>query len=130
MEIFIGQNIKYLCAENNLRQVDFSELFEVKQSTLAGYIANRTEPTYAFSIRVCRHFKISLDDFITKDMSKGEYQPTSGHLPLAMEPAAEYKSQDKIIMAQEKLIASLEKQIERLENERDNGNLGTGAKVS
>jgi len=128
MDIYIGQNIKYLCAEKNLRQSDFAELFEVKLGTLAGYIANRTEPPYAFSVKVCMHFKISLDDFITKDMAKSGYLPATGNLPQLQEPKAEYHTHDKIIIeAQAETIKALKKTIEVMERERDSGNFSTGA---
>lgn len=129
MKNYIGLNIKYLIDKNFLSQGKFGELFGLTQAVINAYIKEKSNPQVETIQKICAHFKISIDDFFNKDMSKEGYLPATGSLPQAIEQGVEYQAQskDKIISAQEKLIASLEKQIERLEKERDSGNFATGA---
>lgn len=68
MENLIGLNIKHLYEENKLTQNEFGELFGLKNGVVGTYVRGKTNPQIETIQKICNHFKISLDDFINKDL--------------------------------------------------------------
>lgn len=120
MDNFIGLNIKYLLAKENMTQKQIAELFDSKQSTISSILTGRTEPNIMMLQKFSNHFKISIDDFINVNLESKKYADLSPVALKTKEPTAEYVTdKDKIIRAQEKTISVLEKQNALLEKTVD-----------
>lgn len=120
MDNFIGLNIKYLLAKENITQKQIAELFDSKQSTISSILTGRTEPNIMMLQKFSNHFKISIDDFINVNLESKKYADLSPVALKTKEPTAEYVAdKDKIIRAQEKTISVLEKQNALLEKTVD-----------
>jgi transcriptional regulator with XRE-family HTH domain len=66
---FFGKNIKKIRAIKELSQQSFAELFSLKRATLGAYEEGRSEPKIDTIIRVANYFSISIDDFLTKEIT-------------------------------------------------------------
>lgn len=116
---YIGLNIKYLCDKNYLSQKDFGALFDQKQSTINTYVGGRSNPNIETIQKICKHFEISIDDFINTELaSKKDKKPEN--VSYAMDPNAVYGDKDKIIAAQQdtidaqkELISNLRRQLSK-----------------
>jgi transcriptional regulator with XRE-family HTH domain len=66
---FFGKNIKKIRAIKGLSQQAFAELFSLKRATLGAYEEGRSEPKIDTIIKVANYFSISIDDFLTKEVT-------------------------------------------------------------
>lgn len=66
---FFGKNIKKIRAIKGLSQQSFAELFSLKRATLGAYEEGRSEPKIDTIIKVANYFSISIDDFLTKEIT-------------------------------------------------------------
>jgi transcriptional regulator with XRE-family HTH domain len=66
---FFGKNIKKIRAIKGLSQQAFAEIFSLKRATLGAYEEGRSEPKIDTIIRVANYFSISIDDFLTKEIT-------------------------------------------------------------
>ena len=64
-----GKNFRYLRKLRGLTQEEFANKIEVKRSLIGAYEEERAEPKLEAMERVCKIFKITLDDLILKDLS-------------------------------------------------------------
>lgn len=114
---FIGLNIRYLCVKNKLSQKEFGDLFDQKTSTISTYTGGRSNPNIETIQKICKHFDITIDDFINMNLEERGYIKKAVKAGMVAEPAAPYGDVSKIIAAQEKTIATLEKHITVLEKQ-------------
>lgn len=66
--MFISKNIKHLRDKEWLSQSKFAELFGLNRGNVASYEAG-SEPSLSIIMSIANHFNISIDDFITSDLS-------------------------------------------------------------
>jgi transcriptional regulator with XRE-family HTH domain len=118
MKNYISNNIKYLCDEEKLSQNEFGELFGLGKSVVSMYISEKSTPKVETIQKICDHFKISIDDFINKNMRtlriERIWNDTS---EAASEPAALHGNaayMQKTIETQSQLIEMLQAEIKRL----------------
>lgn len=107
-------NIIYIREYSRYNQKDFANLFSITQTTLSNYERGKSEPSLTFVINVCKHFDLSLDDFVYKNLSK---QSSFTNNIYKNEQKIEYKStkepdenyfSDKIIENYERIIKTKE----------------------
>lgn len=66
---YAGKNFRYLRKLRGLTQEEFANKIDVKRSLIGAYEEERAEPKLEAMERVCKIFKITLDDLILKDLS-------------------------------------------------------------
>lgn len=65
----IGQNIKKIRSVKSLSQQGFADLFGITRASVGAYEEGRAEPKTDTSVLIARHFKLTLDQLITKELS-------------------------------------------------------------
>ncbi|GGK86673.1 helix-turn-helix domain-containing protein [Rufibacter glacialis] len=65
----IGKNIKKIRTVKNLSQAAFAQLFDLARPSVGAYEEGRSEPKIDTLVQIARHFGISLDLLITKDLT-------------------------------------------------------------
>ena len=65
----IGKNIKKIRTVKNLSQAAFAQLFDLARPSVGAYEEGRSEPKIETLIQMARHFGISLDLLITKELT-------------------------------------------------------------
>lgn len=134
MKNFISLNIKYLYEKNKLTQNELGELFGLKNGVIGTYVRGKTNPQIETIQKICDHFKISLDDFINKDLrtlqqvEPGHYynDPVIGalsneaagsmHTAPYLDIISDLRSQ---LADKNKIIKMLEDEVKRLRGEQD-----------
>ncbi|MDV6167893.1 helix-turn-helix transcriptional regulator [Flavobacterium sp. DG1-102-2] len=117
MENHIGLNINFLKVKNKLTLETFGELFDLTKARLNTYTSGRSNPPVEKIQEICAYFKISIDDFINKDMSADGYSTNPKIVSNVEEPKVGYND-DKtmVIEAQKETIESLREQISLLKD--------------
>ncbi|MFK7756033.1 MAG: helix-turn-helix domain-containing protein, partial [Flavobacteriales bacterium] len=70
--MYLSQNIKTLRKEKALTQAQFADKIGVKRSVIGAYEEGRSEPKLGLLQDICRYFKVSIDEILTKDLEKNE----------------------------------------------------------
>lgn len=132
MDNFISLNIKHLRAENKLDQHMLGDVIGVSRDVVSSYERGKAVPKLETIQLLCKHFGISLDDFINRDLRNlekivpGDYykDPLIGMLANApkgsMETGPMYNMiQDyrRMLDDKDKIIKMLEAEIQRLRGE-------------
>lgn len=65
----IGKNIKKIRSVKNLNQTQFAEIFDLKRASIGAYEEGRAEPKIATLSQIAKHFGISVDDLLNKELS-------------------------------------------------------------
>ncbi|WP_181304022.1 helix-turn-helix domain-containing protein [Rufibacter sp. XAAS-G3-1] len=65
----IGKNIKKIRTVKNLSQAAFAQLFDLARPSVGAYEEGRSEPKIETLVQIARHFGISLDLLITKELT-------------------------------------------------------------
>ncbi|MBA9079168.1 XRE family transcriptional regulator [Rufibacter quisquiliarum] len=65
----IGKNIKKIRTVKNLSQAAFAQLFDLARPSVGAYEEGRSEPKIDTLIQIARHFGVSLDLLITKELT-------------------------------------------------------------
>ena len=66
---YVGQNIKKIRQAKNISQSDFASLFNLSRPSVGAYEEGRSEPKIETLIQISRHFNISVDVLLTKELS-------------------------------------------------------------
>lgn len=66
---FFGKNIKKIRTVKSLSQQAFAEMFDLKRGTLGAYEEGRSEPKIDTVIKIAKHFSISIDELLTKELT-------------------------------------------------------------
>lgn len=110
---YVGKNIKKIRSVKNLNQSQFADLFELKRASIGAYEEGRAEPKIATLMQIAKHFGITTDDLLNKELSvndlyhfdifKKDYVKNQGNqlrpskLPISLSPvyyiAAEKRNQ-------------------------------------
>lgn len=69
MKEIIKQNLRLLRKEAGLGQRNFSSLFKISQSQIGSYEEGRATPSLETLLAIAQHYGVSLEDFITKNLS-------------------------------------------------------------
>jgi DNA-binding XRE family transcriptional regulator len=72
---FISNNIKYLRKQHQLTQEDFAQLFGVKRAIIGAYEEQRAEPKMELLFKIASHFKLSIDEIVSKNLESGSEKP-------------------------------------------------------
>ena len=70
--MYLSKNIKILRKQKHLTQAKFADKIGVKRSVIGAYEEGRSEPKLNLLQDICRYFKVSIDDLLTKDLEKNE----------------------------------------------------------
>lgn len=83
MSTFFSQNVAYLrrTLPGKPSQDKLATELNMKKSTLAAYEGGRAEPKYSDLIRFAEFFKVSVDDLLTKELSREQPAPALTVLP-------------------------------------------------
>ncbi len=71
--IFLSQNLRGLRKNQNLSQQALANKLHISRASLAKYEGGINEPSLELTLRISRYFNISIDVFLTVDLSKMEY---------------------------------------------------------
>ncbi|GEO05794.1 hypothetical protein AAE02nite_34580 [Adhaeribacter aerolatus] len=66
----VDSNLKFLRKKNGLTQAQLAEKLNIKRSLIGAYEEGRAEPRLSTLVNISRLFDISLDQFVTRDLSK------------------------------------------------------------
>ncbi|MBL3656160.1 XRE family transcriptional regulator [Fulvivirga sediminis] len=69
---FIGKNIKKIRAVKKMSQSDFAQLFNLARPSVGAYEEGRTEPKIETLIQIAKHFELSIDTLLTKELTINE----------------------------------------------------------
>ena len=86
---FIKQNIKHLRISSGYNQEEFGKLFGYSRDNIASY-ERGTEPKISFILSIVTHFQLSMDDFISRDLSAQAEGSPNNELIVIDKPAYEY----------------------------------------
>lgn len=67
----INQNLKSLRRLRGLTQAQFAEAIGIKRSLVGAYEEGRAEPKLSTLVAIARFFGVSVDEFVTQDLSAG-----------------------------------------------------------
>jgi len=70
----VDNNLKFLRKQLGYTQAQLAEQLSIKRSLIGAYEEGRAEPKLSTLVNMCRLFAISLDHFITQDLSKGDFK--------------------------------------------------------
>jgi len=65
----VGKNIKKIRSVKKLNQSQFADLFDLKRASIGAYEEGRAEPKIATLIQIAKHFGITADDLLNKELS-------------------------------------------------------------
>jgi|TARA_R100001460_G_scaffold6780_1_gene17557 DNA-binding XRE family transcriptional regulator len=131
---YISHNIKYLRSEKNLGQDEFAGIFDVSRDVIGTYERGKATPKLETIMAICEYFKISIDDFINRDLSKiqdvvyGHYEKDPLIGLMAQEKAGSMQNAGYVNMIndlrgriedKERIIKMLEAEIKRLKGNED-----------
>lgn len=108
----IGKNLKYLRFKYGLTQEDIGKLFDSNKSVVASYELGRSTPSYKNLIIIAKYFKISIDDFLLRDIEaegvSDSFDKQQMNLATKLNAAEQrIKDLESIITAKDELIAAL-----------------------
>ena len=120
MKNYISENLDYLVRQERLSKDEFGTNFDLNRGSISNYIYKKAFPKIETIQRICAHFEITIDDFINKDLSKGDiYAIKKGELLQSNEPKSEpyiispnyVQNLEKTIIDKEKIINMLEEKL-------------------
>lgn len=71
----LGQNIRHLRKSRKVTQTDLGDLLGKTHTVIGGYESGKNQPPLDVIITLADFFKVNLDDFVFKDLSKEEPGP-------------------------------------------------------
>lgn len=122
MNNFISENISFLTKKNNLSLDDFGNLFDLSKGLTGQYVRKLSLPKIVTIQKICAYYKLSIDDFINKDLSAAKpYAVKQGELLYADENESEpYAISPRYVELLEKSIQDKDKIIKALEEKLQN----------
>ena len=100
-----------------MKKSTFGELFSIKSSTLTSYTSGTSNPPIELIQKICKHFNISIDDFINIEMIKTSTSTAPKIVPKVGESGTmELDDKAMVIEAQKETIESLREQITLLKD--------------
>lgn len=104
MDIFLGQNIKYLRKSRGISQEDLSKVLDRTYSAVGGYEIGKSVPPLEIILKICEFFQVRIQDLLFKNLETGQ---------IAFEPQITYANtrEDTYL----RVIDRLEKELKQLE---------------
>lgn len=68
--MFFNSNLEFLTKNKNLNQNQLANKLNVSRQSIQGYIKQGKQPKYELLITICSLYNVSIDDMLTKDLSK------------------------------------------------------------
>ena len=65
----LAKNLRKLRAFKNMNQTEFAELFGLNRPSLGSYEEGRSEPRLATLEKIAKHFKLTLDDLVSRELT-------------------------------------------------------------
>ena len=67
---YISENITYLIEKSDtiFTQDDFGNQFDLNRGAINSYVKNKAVPKLETIQRICLHYKISIDDFVSREL--------------------------------------------------------------
>lgn len=121
--MYFGKNIKKIRSIKKLSQHAFAELFGLKRSSIGSYEEERADPKLEIIIKIAKHFNISVDSLVNKEITINELY--NFHLPNEEIIEAQLKKKDLAIKNKIKAISLISsahimlKSLERAKSESD-----------
>jgi len=82
----LSRNLRKLRAFKNLNQTEFAALFGLNRPTLGSYEEGRSEPKLGTLHKIARHFKLSMDDLMTHELTVNQIAGFEHPEPAKNEP--------------------------------------------
>ena len=79
LKMHFGKNIKKIRSIKKLSQLAFAETFGLKRSSVGSYEEGRAEPKLEIIIKIAKHFNISADSLVNREITVNELY--NFHLP-------------------------------------------------
>ena len=112
--MFLGKNIEYLIKQLKINQLEFARSMGVGQSTVSGWINNKSYPDFLTFLKIAKYLDVNLDDLVNIDLSNKTIN--SNILNQLNEPSNEYKTTEGVKIE----LLSTEREIyEKLLKEKD-----------
>lgn len=91
--ILASKNIRYLLEKTHISARDLDKILGKEKGSVSGY-SNRDDkaPPIEVTISICKHFNITIDDFLFKDLGEGENYLDNNLNNLVSEPPPQYES--------------------------------------
>ncbi|HXU27488.1 MAG TPA: XRE family transcriptional regulator [Bacteroidia bacterium] len=87
----LSSNLLILRQKKSISQDTLAKFLNISRTTITNYEGGLSEPDYEKLILIAKYFDISLDDLLTKDLSKAKSHEPSGAADIVHEPSAIYK---------------------------------------
>lgn len=122
IENYISENITYLISisKDIFTQDEFGNLFELNRGAVNSYVKKKAVPRLETIQRICKHYEITIDDFVNKNLSIKEYKNQESNMILN-EPQEGYGVYStKYVSLLEKIIEDKEIIITQLKDKYEN----------
>lgn len=88
IENYISENITYLIdtSKDIFTQDEFGNLFELNRGAINSYVKKKAVPKLETIQRICKHYKISIDDFVNRNLSVIEYSENDSKMTVNEPP--------------------------------------------
>lgn len=115
MKNYISNNLSFLVNKMNCSRDEFGAMFGLNRGNISFYINEKSQPKIETIQSICDYFKISIDDFINKDLSD---KNTSLNNPKTTN-IVDSESITKEIQLRDDLIAAYKDKIELLTKQNE-----------
>jgi len=115
MKNYIAANITYLIKKSNCTQDEFGALFDLGRGIVNQYLREKSQPKIETVQKICKHYSITIDEFINLDLSEPKYLIHSEQREAA-EPTLPTYLNEKYVKSLEDMI---ELQKELIENKNE-----------
>ena len=122
--MYFGKNIKKIRSIKKLSQLAFADIFGLKRSSVGSYEEGRAEPKLEIIIKIAKHFNISVDNLVNKEITVNELY--NFHLPNEYDSKNEHSKEEadkskvlkeiSIVSPNDILLISLEHALTNSEN--------------
>lgn len=111
MKNYISINFIYTRNQNYLNRKEFALKHSISYGAMSSYEQGGNLPPIDLIQRICEEYKISIDDFVNKDLSKQKEKPAIE----VNEGTSNYKTSDKELNLYNKIIEAKDDQIKNME---------------
>lgn len=117
MDNFISENISFLVKKHDLSLDEFGGLFDLSKGLTGQYARKLSLPKIITIQKICAHYKITIDDFVNKDLSAPKPYGTRNERLLSTDEndPIPYMISPKYVEVLEKALEDKEKIIKSLE---------------
>lgn len=84
----LARNIKKLRLFKSLNQTEFAALFDLNRPTIGSYEEGRSEPKLATLQKIAKHYKLTIDEIVSKDLTVNQIAGFEHHAPIKIDQSA------------------------------------------